>query len=439
MAETHNTMGETITIHTRFQQRRGTAARWAQVNPVLREGEFGVELDTGHIKFGDGVTTWNDLEYSTQELLPASDVQLGGIIAGDKGQNYTVEVQIDPATHRLYVPTYPAIPPLAAVATSGDYYDLDNTPAPYVLPAASASTIGGVSAAPTTTGYTVEVKKDPTSHKLYVPASSSNGSVMDDDKLPGLVIRVIYKHEGQSKHFVNETGEILNADIYFRPLCSPEYFNQILPDLQIGLARCTTRHRQRQKKSPNISTRSTQWHVVGVPSISLKPDQRYPQCSTFLQTFNDSPRWTYNDVSPVQVSQLIKDYSGQWIRFPFDLETIIRRFIYLYQKQGTVPPYQYYVLPIKALKSSNLVSNGYVKISGIRNRTSLGKARSKMSEFFASVNLGFCFCRYLTTPSNYMRYIFGPIAEKRGMVMGKLYQDKICYYLKDPQRKKLIR
>ena len=110
-------MNQIITIHTRFQQRRGTAARWAAVNPILQEGEIGLELDTRRIKFGDGVTAWNDLEYSTQELFPASATQLGGIIAADKGKNYTVEVQIDPKTHRLYIPAYPTMPELAAVAT----------------------------------------------------------------------------------------------------------------------------------------------------------------------------------------------------------------------------------------------------------------------------------------------------------------------------------
>ena len=188
-------MNQIITIHTRFQQRRGTAARWAAVNPILQEGEIGLELDTRRIKFGDGVTAWNDLEYSTQELFPASATQLGGIIAADKGKNYTVEVQIDPKTHRLYIPAYPTMPELAAVATSGDYNDLDNTPAPYELPAATETVIGGVAAAQITTGYTVEVKKDPASHKLYVPAASGGGSVEDDGKLPGLVIRVIYKQQ----------------------------------------------------------------------------------------------------------------------------------------------------------------------------------------------------------------------------------------------------
>ena len=200
-------MNQIITIHTRFQQRRGTAARWVAVNPILQEGEIGLELDTRRIKFGDGVTAWNDLEYSTQELLPASATQLGGIIAADKGKNYTVEVQIDPKTHRLYIPAYPTMPELAAVATSGDYNDLDNTPAPYELPAATETVIGGVAAAQITTGYTVEVKKDPASHKLYVPAASGGGSVEDDGKLPGLVIRVIYKQQDKSTMHVTAPAE----------------------------------------------------------------------------------------------------------------------------------------------------------------------------------------------------------------------------------------
>jgi hypothetical protein len=46
-----------------FKWRRGTAARWAEVNPVLSDGEPGAELDTGKFKLGDGFTPWNDLDY----------------------------------------------------------------------------------------------------------------------------------------------------------------------------------------------------------------------------------------------------------------------------------------------------------------------------------------------------------------------------------------
>ena len=41
---------------TKMLQRRGTAADWASINPVLGEGELGFELDTGILKIGDGVT-----------------------------------------------------------------------------------------------------------------------------------------------------------------------------------------------------------------------------------------------------------------------------------------------------------------------------------------------------------------------------------------------
>lgn len=48
-----------------IQLRRGTAAQATSINPILAEGELGVELDTGKFKLGDGVTAWNSLPYSS--------------------------------------------------------------------------------------------------------------------------------------------------------------------------------------------------------------------------------------------------------------------------------------------------------------------------------------------------------------------------------------
>lgn len=45
-----------------LQFKRGTAARWAELNPVLAAGEPGYEYG-GKIKIGDGVTNWLDLPY----------------------------------------------------------------------------------------------------------------------------------------------------------------------------------------------------------------------------------------------------------------------------------------------------------------------------------------------------------------------------------------
>jgi hypothetical protein len=46
-----------------FQFRRGSAAEWATINPVLRSGEIGVILDTQRFKIGNGLTHWVDLPY----------------------------------------------------------------------------------------------------------------------------------------------------------------------------------------------------------------------------------------------------------------------------------------------------------------------------------------------------------------------------------------
>jgi hypothetical protein len=50
-------------INTTFKLKRGTAARWAEVNPILSEGEPGFVYDANRLKIGDGKTAWNDLPY----------------------------------------------------------------------------------------------------------------------------------------------------------------------------------------------------------------------------------------------------------------------------------------------------------------------------------------------------------------------------------------
>lgn len=46
-----------------LQFRRGTAAEWLADDPVLAEGELGLETDTKYYKIGDGVTVWSLLPY----------------------------------------------------------------------------------------------------------------------------------------------------------------------------------------------------------------------------------------------------------------------------------------------------------------------------------------------------------------------------------------
>ena len=46
-----------------IQIRRDTAANWTSANPILAQGELGVETDTSKIKIGDGTTAWSSLDY----------------------------------------------------------------------------------------------------------------------------------------------------------------------------------------------------------------------------------------------------------------------------------------------------------------------------------------------------------------------------------------
>lgn len=43
--------------------RRDTSTNWRTNNPLLYQGESGLETDTGNVKMGDGLSRWNALPY----------------------------------------------------------------------------------------------------------------------------------------------------------------------------------------------------------------------------------------------------------------------------------------------------------------------------------------------------------------------------------------
>ncbi len=47
----------------RIQFRRDSSNNWKSNNPILLQGEFGYETDTGFAKIGDGSTVWTSLGY----------------------------------------------------------------------------------------------------------------------------------------------------------------------------------------------------------------------------------------------------------------------------------------------------------------------------------------------------------------------------------------
>jgi hypothetical protein len=93
-----------MAIHV--QLRRGTAAQWASVNPVLVEGELCVELDTEKFKIGNGVSAWNSLPYSSGAIGPTGPQGVQGNDGnfGGASFDYTFDTSVtnsDPGPGKL--------------------------------------------------------------------------------------------------------------------------------------------------------------------------------------------------------------------------------------------------------------------------------------------------------------------------------------------------
>lgn len=68
-----------------IQLRRDTESNWASANPILAQGEIGLEIDNNRFKMGDGTTNWNSLPYFAS----------GGGISTLKSQIITSSTRID--------------------------------------------------------------------------------------------------------------------------------------------------------------------------------------------------------------------------------------------------------------------------------------------------------------------------------------------------------
>lgn len=76
---------------TTFKLRRGKAAEWSSVNPILAVGEPGFEIDTFKLKIGDGSTAYNDLPYIADAAAINSSVEEGSIIFVGNAESLPVE------------------------------------------------------------------------------------------------------------------------------------------------------------------------------------------------------------------------------------------------------------------------------------------------------------------------------------------------------------
>jgi hypothetical protein len=111
----------------RIQLRRDTAANWISSNPVLRQGEMGIETDTLKIKLGDGTSTWTQIT-AYMNLVPDGNSTIGdyvmvtdigaaqGVVGLDNNKNAIVtgsSIILEGATDNAYETTLTVTDPTA--------------------------------------------------------------------------------------------------------------------------------------------------------------------------------------------------------------------------------------------------------------------------------------------------------------------------------------
>lgn len=87
------------TLNVKIQIRNDVANTWKTTNPVLLKGEMGIETDTRKFKFGDGVSTWTELDYASAQ---AAVVMNKAPTPTDSGYDIGV-IWIDTAGNKAYV------------------------------------------------------------------------------------------------------------------------------------------------------------------------------------------------------------------------------------------------------------------------------------------------------------------------------------------------
>ena len=103
-------------IKTTFQVKRGTAARWEELNLILNPGEPGFEMDTFKLKIGNGSTPWKELPYvndvdiskyitiediiNGDVILPVATEAIRGAVLSSTGKN---EISVDPTDGSMEV------------------------------------------------------------------------------------------------------------------------------------------------------------------------------------------------------------------------------------------------------------------------------------------------------------------------------------------------
>jgi hypothetical protein len=72
----------------RIQLRRGLSTEWTSVDPILAEGEMGLETDTGKFKVGNGIDEWSLRPYASGPTGPTGPTGAASTVTGPTGPSY---------------------------------------------------------------------------------------------------------------------------------------------------------------------------------------------------------------------------------------------------------------------------------------------------------------------------------------------------------------
>lgn len=95
-------MPTTNSVRATLQIRHDIASNWTTRNPILAQGEYALETNTGYLKIGDGSTPWNELpylnkidtayfQYSDEDGITFSDEFLNTIAALEAAAGQAIE------------------------------------------------------------------------------------------------------------------------------------------------------------------------------------------------------------------------------------------------------------------------------------------------------------------------------------------------------------
>jgi hypothetical protein len=101
-----------------IQSRRGTLSNWTTVNPILADGEIGIDLTSLRLKVGNGTSTWNQLDYSFAKIFFGSNAPASNL-------GFKNDVYIDSLTGLIYNKTNDTTW-AAGTSIAGNYVNLSD-------------------------------------------------------------------------------------------------------------------------------------------------------------------------------------------------------------------------------------------------------------------------------------------------------------------------